>query len=442
MGVYESDNQNPRISNSNRDIMTPANNTYTIGERLKALFRTNPRETTPREYVTVATSNEVTLWNNMLSRRDQHRDEVARAYRTIYRSGGIVRTALDTYNLFMFSGGWTLACDDENEEIKTTIEEILLRRTSDFDEAIQQATLDAISIGDGYCAILKGSGRLANQPVALQHIPAERVKPHINENLQTLWYDLYDTQLMRVLSRLETRDVLHIQLNHCGGWVYGVGIIESAWDDIRHDTEVSEGSAAAIRRHGYGIWHAKVSSTDPDRPVLESDVRAVKDAVQKIGAKTEIVTTANIEIVPLNETGQVNVQNYTDWSVTRLCTALGIPGELLGLRQGSTDATAVSRIENYYKKIQTYQDRLAVAINTQFLDRMLVAMGKPEGSVWIEYADPSPEDNIKRAQYVASIAAMTPDDPFSIMSRQQMQSYLGVDPDEWANDEAYDDTTV
>lgn len=417
--------------------MTP-NKTYTIGERLKAFFHPNSRETYPREHVTVATTNEVTLWNNMLSRGDEHRDAVARAYRAIYRSGGIVRTALDSYNLFMFSGGWTLAGDDENEDTKKEIESILRNHPSGFDEAIQQATLDAISIGDGYCAILNGSGRLANQPVALQHIPAERVKPHINEQLQTLWYDFYDTQLMRVLSRLETRDVLHIQLNHCGGWVYGVGIIESAWDDIRHDTEVSEGSAAAIRRHGYGIWHAKVSSTDPDMPVLESDVKAVKDAVQKIGAKTEIVTTANIEIVPLNESGQVNVQTYTDWSVTRLCTALGIPGELLGLRQGSTDATAVSRIENYYKKIQTYQERLATAINTQFIDRMLVAMGKPEGSVRIEYADPSPEDNIKRAQYVASIAAMTPDDPYSIMSRKQIQTYLGINHDEWATDEEYD----
>ena len=151
-----------------------------------------------------------------------------------------------------------------------------------------------------------------------------------------------------------------------------------------------------------------------------------------------MVTTSTVEIVPLNETGQTNIGNYSEWSVIKLCTALGIPGELLGLRQGTTDATAVSRIENYYKKIQTYQEALADAINTQFIDRMLISLGKPAGSVWIEYADPSPEDDVRRADYLTRVAAITPGDPHAIMSQQQMQNYLGIDHKEWAKDEEYE----
>lgn len=407
-------------------------------DRIKALFKASPAETNPHGEVTLATSSEVSIWNNLLHLGDQRRQEVAKYYRTIYRSGGIVRTALDTYTLFMFAGGWTLQSDDEHAETLDEIRDTFFRKTAAFNKSIQQASLDAISIGDGYAKILNGSGRLARTPVALQHIPAERVKPHIDENLNILWYDVYDRDTIQIVGRVETSDMLHVCLQPSGGWIYGVGLLESAWDEIKHDVEVAEGAAAAIRRHGYGIWHAKVSSTNPEVPVADTDVVKVKDALKTLSSRSEVVTSSNVEIVPLNETGQMNVGLYTEWSVTRLCTALGIPGELLGLRQGSTDATAVSRIENYYKKIQTYQENLADNINTQFIDKILTSLGKEPGCVWIEYADPSPEDNIKRADYISRIAAITPGDPTAIMSQQQIQSYLGIDHEQWKKDEEFE----
>ena len=75
-------------------------------------------------------------------------------------------------------------------------------------------------------------------------------------------------------------------------------------------------------------------------------------------------------------------------------------------------------------------------MNTQFIDRVLVAKGHTSGEVWIEYNDPSPKDDSLKAQYVAAVAAITPDDPFAVMSRRQIQEYLGIDQTEWENDEA------
>lgn len=410
---------------------------------IKNFFKARTNEQKPTGQEPVATSSEISTWNNLLALGDNRRREVVKAYRTIYRSGGIVRTAIDTYSLFLFSGGWQLQSDDENEDTQKTIMDLVFSRTAEFDHVIQLMTQDALCIGDGYAKILKGSGRLANTPVALQHIPAERIKPHTDETLSVLWYDFYDAMQTQILGRLDPAEILHVCLMPGGGSTYdnglfGVGLLESAWDEIRHDVDTSEGAAAAIRRHGYGIWHAKVGSTDPEQEVTRGDIQNVKDTLKILSSRSEIVTSANIDIIPLNETGQMNVGIYTDWSVTRLCTALGIPGELLGLRQGSTDATAVSRIENFYKKIRTYQTTLAHAINTQYIDTILQSLGKKEGSVWIEYADPSPEDNIKRATYLSQIAAITPGDPYAIMSQQQMQIYLGVDHDQWAKDEEYE----
>ena len=406
--------------------------------RIKDLIRSKPTDRTPRGETTLISSGDLQIWNNLLNQGDLRRQEVLKKYRTVYRNGGIIRTALDTYLLFMFAGGWSLKSDENNQAILDDIRDTFFARTTRWNQVIRQATLDAISIGDGYAKILKGGGRYSNTPVGLQHIPAERVKPHINETLTIEYYSIRDRNLANEIARIEVEDMLHICLAPGGEEPIGIGLLESAWDDIRHDVEISEGITAAIRRHGYGIWHAKVSSSDPDIPVRAEDVRKVQEALKTLSSRSEVVTTSTVEIVPLNETGQTNIGNYSEWSVIKLCTALGIPGELLGLRQGTTDATAVSRIENYYKKIQTYQEALADTINTQFIDRMLISLGKPAGSVWIEYADPSPEDDVRRADYLTRVAAITPGDPHAIMSQQQMQNYLGIDHKEWAKDEEYE----
>lgn len=385
-------------------------------------------------------SDEVATWNShFFGLQDSARMDVLKSYRKIYRSGGIVRAAIDTYTLFMFSGGWTLQSSNGNESVVDQITEIVFnkRNTATFNQVILQIAQDAISVGDGYAKILTGSGINSSIPIALQQLPGERVHPHIDASNTPQWYEMYDSNLSQIIGTMNLSDILHVSFSPSGVEECGVGLLESAWDDICNDVTVAEGSAAAIRRHGFGIWHVKINSTDPETPVETSDIEAAKQMAKKLTAKTEIVTTGNIDIVPLNETGQTNVTTYADWSVLRLCTALGIPGELLGLRQGSTDATAVTRIENFYKKIQTYQTILADAVNTQFIDRILAALGKEPGCVWIEFADPSPEDNIKRSTYLQTIAALTPGDPFGLMSQQQMQNYLGIDHEEWLADEEF-----
>jgi len=169
--------------------------------------------------------------------------------------------------------------------------------------------------------------------------------------------------------------------------------------------------------------------------VRVQDVAAVKAAVTNLNARTEIVTDSTVGIKSVNETGQTNIGSYADWSVARLCAAMAIPGELIGLRQGTTDATAVERIKNFYKKIRSLQNTLADDINTQYIDRILTSIGATPGSVWIEFGHSNPDEDLTRAQYVAQIAAITPGDPFAIMSRVQQQAHLGIDSKQWQKDE-------
>ncbi|MFA7175506.1 MAG: hypothetical protein WC340_19180, partial [Kiritimatiellia bacterium] len=124
------------------------------------------------------------------------------------------------------------------------------------------------------------------------------------------------------------------------------------------------------------------------------------------------------------------VQEYSAVTLERVCAALGIPEELVGKRKGSSDATAVSRINAFFKKIQTFQMTLAQAINTAIIDP---AVGQP-GKIWIVFNDPDPTDNLKEAQYVESLGRVDPLDAFSVMSAEQMRSRLGIDEDEYQKD--------
>ena len=412
----------------------------TIQERVRSFFsRHSPEKTAPKGQTPILRSDEVTTWNaSFFGLTDPERVEVLKNYRKVYRSGGIVRTAIDTYTLFMFSGGWSLQSEDEDADTKDYFENVVFTRTvkNTFNQTLLQIAQDAIAVGDGYAKILRGSGQNTS-PVSLQQLPGERILPHVDDTKNPLWYEIYDSNFAQKLGTFRLEDVLHVCFQPSGVEECGIGLLESAWDDIKRDLDTVEGSAAAIRRHGFGIWHVKVSSTDPEREIEPAEINEAQNTVKKLSSKTEIVTTGNIDILPLNETGQTNVTLYADWSVLRLCTALGIPGELLGLRQGTTDATAVTRIENFYKKIQTYQVMMAEAVNTQFIDNILRSMGKQPGTVWIEFADPTPEDNIKRAAYLQTLSSLTPGDPFAIMSREQMQTYLGIDHDQWAEDEEF-----
>lgn len=400
---------------------------------LRGLY--NPQSIVPRDHVVISSAIDVSAWTDKTGGADgQRRAEILPKYRKIYRSGGILKSGLDLYPHFALCGGYTLNSDDDAKNAIDDVRRILESRNANFDEVIYQVLADAINIGDGYAKILNGSNAYSDTPVGLQHLPAERVIINVDQTMQITSYTLQNEQGSAVATIMPD-EILHLVVFPDGANRYGVGLIESAYDDIRNDCTVAESTSAAIKRHGFGIWHASVSSGDPSEPVRPADVDAVKKALTKISARSEIVTSSNIEIKGLNETGQSGVIAYADWSVMRLCTALGVPGELLGLRQGTTDATAVERIRNFYRRIQTIQGKLAACVNQQFIDRILSSFGLPLGSVWIEYRDPTPDDDNARVRYVSGIAAINPDDPHDIMSRRQMQTYLGIDSDEWERDE-------
>jgi hypothetical protein len=187
--------------------------------------------------------------------------------------------------------------------------------------------------------------------------------------------------------------------------LYGISLTGRALDEIKNDTKTTFGIATGIERHGTGKHHWKIGNADT--PASASDISTWKTKLEKIKADSDIVTTHLFECIDLDRSGIPNAQQYSDVFLQRLCAAYGVPGELLGLRIGTTDATAVTRIDAFFKQVSTFQQTLAETY--QPVVDMIV--GQPS-IVTLTFNDASPKDEKERAEWITMLMNANRLDPF------------------------------
>ena len=230
---------------------------------------------------------------------------------------------------------------------------------------------------------------------------------------------------------LPPKDALHLKLIPRSDSVYGISLMRRAEDDIDRDIDTIVSIVDGIHNHGSPKYQTVVNKNRPDAPPLtDEEFDALEEQYKNINSKDSFVGEGDIETKMLDVSGVQNVDMYSQVTLERVCAAFGVPEELMGMRKGSTDATAVSRINAFFKKIQTHQNTLARLLNTRIIDSLVGAPGK----VWIEFNDPDPSDNLKEAQFCKTIAEVNPLDPFAVMSPEQMRARVGVDEDQFQAD--------
>jgi hypothetical protein len=188
---------------------------------------------------------------------------------------------------------------------------------------------------------------------------------------------------------------------------------------------ISESAAQAIKRHGYPRFHIRVGKEGED--VEEELMRRIDAQFKNLNSKQEFVTTHDIEIMNIDQAGQSNVRLYGEWSTMRLCVALGIPEELLGLGRGSTEATANVKLRAFYDKISAIQKRFARAYTRQVIDQLTPSPGMCR----LMFNDVNPADQGAIAAWLAQIMAATPMDPFAVVPRMCAQDMLGIKESDW-----------
>jgi hypothetical protein len=125
----------------------------------------------------------------------------------------------------------------------------------------------------------------------------------------------------------------------------------------------------------------------------------MEDSQKNFNAKDNFLYEGNVKMTVVDTTGVQNVQMYSDVTILRVAAGMGFPGELIGLRQGTTDATAVSRIGAFLKKIKIVQRDIESLWNLGVIDKVT---GKP-GLIKLKLNDANPEDFLQIAQALAAL---------------------------------------
>jgi hypothetical protein len=337
-------------------------------------------------------------------------------WRIIYEQGGIYAQAVDLYWLYMLTQCTFVG---ENEKQIKFIEDFF--NAVNMSAVLREMIIDARVFGDGFAELLFGQGRLALIPVGIKSVPSDSMWIDLDGYGRLLGY----TQKFNedgVGVPINPSTIVHLQLDHMAGGTYGQSVIKRAYDEIMADTKTRESTSAGIERHGFPKFKVMVDTVK--KAISAAEKTAIDETFKDVAANNEFILYGPIDIQTIDTGGAPNVKEYNDTMVSRVCAAMGVPEELLGLRQGSTDATAVSRIDAFYKQVETYQCVLEDLINKQIIDRII---GIP-GAVRVEFADVSPKDEAQIATMIKTVTSSTPMDPWSVVSPQWCQQRLGIDP--------------
>lgn len=336
-----------------------------------------------------------------------------------YNRGGPYADAVDAYPLFALSAGWNLVCEEGYDGLKDRVQDWLDQPQNDLDAVMWQGILSAILAGDSYQELIptkKGIpwGIVTRDPSTFrkEYDAYGRITGYRQYVKDTTYGS--DTGISIPQDR-----IINLVLFRAPGSVYGLSLWERADDDIQRDCDIIESVTKAIHRHGTPKQQWDIGS--PENPATDVDFDRVEDEIQKIGPKTDFVTS-NTKIHMLDTSGVSNVDTYSNTSLQRVACALGVPEEMLGLGRGSTEATATVRMRAFMDKVTTIQTVVARTYTRNLIDQIT---GQP-GKVWIEFNDVNPEDEAKVAEWIAKLR--TGIDQDAICYASWAQERLGIPP--------------
>ncbi|MDD4136741.1 MAG: hypothetical protein PHT99_02460 [Methanoregula sp.] len=351
-----------------------------------------------------------------------------RNLRNIYLQGSYIAEGVDLFPLYAIGNGYELEIDEElgdGEEKKKEVQAFLDR--INFYDVMWQLMVDAETVRDGVAEIVMGRGSLGQVPVNVVPRPAECFEFDTDQKGRITTYtqvcDNRGNSITKIT--LNPERVLHYQFLSRTDSPYGISIVERVVHDIKRDTKVTEAITAGICLHGTPKWHIKANSTTPDAPQMSTAERdTLETEFKDFNAKDQFLTEGDVQVVALDTAGVQNVQMYSDVALTRVVAGMGIPGELLGLRQGTTDATAVTRVGAFFKKIKSCQRDVEQMWNTQIIDKIT---GVP-GLIKMKLSDTDPQDFAKMAGAIAQLR--TGSDPDAVAPADWCREQLGVPEDE------------
>jgi hypothetical protein len=332
----------------------------------------------------------------------------------IYESGGIVTQAIKAPGRAIISNGWRLEGEDRAvQQVQESLDNM------DFETLVSMLVDYAYVQGNGIAEIvpLRGGGTTAQ----LRDPAVVRVRQDSLGNISGYLFTVGDMSDRGVL--LAPEEVIDLVLDPVPNSPYGRALVSTAIDEILRDAKTNEGLAKAIERHGWPKLHIQVGQ--PGEVIAKDDLLSIEKEFRNLSAKNDFVTPRDVDIGAIDTAGITGAADLDNIFLMRLCTALGVPPEVIGLdAKGSTEATATVRFKAWYDRVRSLQHVVATTLSRQLCDRIT---GRP-GACWLVFNDPSPEDVAKKAEWITKVMMATPLDPFAVLPQEWVQEQFGIEP--------------
>lgn len=341
----------------------------------------------------------------------------------IYEQGGIVTSAIDAYPEQMFKsihdGGLELGGRNANAKHI----EYLENWCGNFD-FVSECTLqitNSLVAGKGICDLVEQRSAIGfmhcRNPVQFETVLDTQGR--IVEYFQILKAKLGGRDDKKPVKAEFTWD-LQLMPSNTPEW--GRSLIASAYDEIIRDVKTADGTTKGIWRHGTKKYNITVD--DDNYEVSDDDIKKITEEFRNIDSMSEFVHRKSMTIEEL-DAGGVPVNEYNMVSISRLCTAIGVPEEVLGLGRGSTEATANVRLRAFYDKIAAMQTRFNYSLWSQVFKPVL-AQAFPEDDiqpVFVKFGFVDVDGMLKKFEAAAKMQGSR--DPFEVYHRDEIRAITG-----------------
>lgn len=354
-----------------------------------------------------------------LAQGDRKNIEWMEKYQKIYDRGGVVTMAVDTIPEYMFAGiddiGVGFIGRDSPEEQK----EYLQQWAEGFDfigtceQAVIMSLVSGRSIGD---LVQTASGRIK---YPLIRNPAKFDVQLNNKGLIEKYYQITKNGYSTQKKPVDAGNIWDLRMLPSTDQRWGRSMIGTAFDEIDRDTKTAEGTTNGILRHGTPKMDVIVDTENYE--LDDDDMERIADKFKEIHSKNDFIHGKELELRTI-DTGTVQIGDYNLVSISRLCAALGVPEEVLGLGRGSTEATANIRLKSFEKRIKAFQTRFNHQLYDQVLRPVLADVFPPEEikPVYMKFGDINTEELLQKVQAAKSMIGVQ--DPFEVWHRDEIRA--------------------
>jgi len=284
-------------------------------------------------------------------------------YENYYYGDGIVFAAINTISYDTTMTGYQISTDKAN--VKQIIQQTL--DVINFDVVLLDAITHSFIYGDAFIEIVY-SGK--NNIVNLKLVDPSTM--HIDVDKYGIVKSYHQEIQGKKLPNLKPEQIIHLRMFPKASSPYGISLIEPNKQNIDRNAGVNNAIYNAILRHTAKYLVKVGTPEDLPPPEVFTDI---KKELEDIESKNEIITTGLVDITTIDERGVQGVEAYLKAFITQLITGLIIPGEALGLGEGSTEATAHVKQIMYERKIRSFQLRIAKQIEKELINQILISNG-------------------------------------------------------------------